>query len=223
MQSIDRKIFQGVAAVHAALLFVFLSWGCVSRWFVPKPTVLVPVEFIVDVTPVAANVSEPTVTESVPESLPDQIPEPVPQKKPQERPAIEVSRKRVVRNVDAPVSRPNPLTEAEIRKLLAEGADPGDRTSIPDEDTRALALIKTALDALWQKPSKAAAGDAETFLRLWIESDGRIGKTELSRRSGSPDLDASVEAVAGKVRHIYGLSSDFISRRSPVTVSFTVQ
>ncbi len=224
----DKHVFRMVAGVHVAALLLLLSWGCVSRWLAPTPPLAIPVEFIVDVTPSAPGHDAPSFSEPEPEPPPsDRIPEPTivppPPKPKPERPKIEVSRKPVVRTVGESAPRPNPLTEEDIRKLLAAGATAGDRTLIPDEDSRGLALIKTTLDALWQKPSKAAAGDAEAFLRLWIEADGRVGKTELTRRSGNPELDASVDAVGRQVRRIHGLSSDFIHRRSPVTVAFTVQ
>jgi outer membrane biosynthesis protein TonB len=250
MLSMNKRVFRTVTGLHLALLVVLMTWGFASRWLTPKPTLTIPVEFIVDVTslmpdagiaddaPPAPEPAPEPEPELVPEPEPDPIPELVPEPpkpeppKPEPpnpeppkppKPPIEISRTRVTRTVGDAARKPNPLSEAEIRRLLALGATAGDRTSIPDEDSRGLALIKTTLDKLWQKPSKAAAGDAESFLRLWIEPDGSVGKAELSRRSGNAELDASVEAVGLQVRRIHGLTSDFIQRRSPVTVSFTVQ
>lgn len=230
----NKRVFRAVAGIHLALLAVLMAWGCVSRWLRPAPLPAIPVEFIVDVTPsmpeaVPENPSTPEPAREParePEStpIPDLVPEPPKPAKPKpDKPRIEVSKTRVMRTVGAPAPKVNPLSEEEIRRLLAEGATAGDRTSIPDEDSRGLALIKTTLDTLWIKPSKAAAGDAEAFLRIWIEPDGRIGKAEISRRSGNPELDASVEEVGRQVRRIHGLQPDFIRRRSPVTVAFTVQ
>ncbi len=248
MHSMNKRVFRTVTGLHLVLLVVLMTWGVVSRWLTPEPTLTIPVEFIVDVTPPMpdAGIAEDAVPEQEPapepapepEPEPDPIPELVPEPpkpeppKPEPpnpeppkppKPSIEVSRTRVTRTVGDAARKPNPLSEVEIRRLLALGATAGDRTSIPDEDSRGLALIKTTLDKLWQKPSKAAAGDAESFLRLWIEPDGSVGKAELSRRSGNAELDASVEAVGLQVRRIHGLTSDFIQRRSPVTVSFTLQ
>jgi len=234
VHTINKRIFRTVAGIHLALLAVFMSWGCVSRWFHPAPLPAIPVEFIVDVTPSMpdAGLGDQALPDPVPvpdpAPIPDLIPDP-PKPKPDppkpkpEKPKIEVSRTRVVRTVGDAAPKANPLSEDEIRRLLALGATAGDRTSVPDEDSRGLALIKTTLDTLWQKPSKAAAGDAEAFLRIWIEPDGSISKAELSRRSGNPELDASVEEVGRQVRRIHGLPPDFIRRRSPVTVAFTVQ
>lgn len=230
----NRRVLRTVTGLHLALLVVFMSWGCVARWVTPKPTLNIPVEFMVDITPSTPETgleAEP-LPEPLPEPelspIPDLVPEP-PKPKPEPpkpkppKPAIEVSHKKVVRTVGAPAPHQNPLSAAEIKDLLARGATAGDRTSIPDEDSQGLALMKTTLDTLWQKPSKAAAGNAEAFLRLWIEPDGKVSKTELSRRSGNPELDASVEALGRQVQRIPGLKPEFIRRRSPVTVAFAVQ
>lgn len=224
MESINKRVLKWVVSVHGVLLLVMVLHGCVAGWWPlqkPPPATL---EFLVDVTPV---VPEDTASQPVPpppQVQDDAIPEPEPPPPPQrQRPRIEVSRQRVTRPIDAEAPPAQPLTEEQIRQLLAEGATPSDRTSIPDADARELALIKTTLDAAWQKPSRAEAGDAETFLRLWLQPDGRIERTELSRASGNASLDASVEAVGRNVQRIHGLSPSFIRRRSPVTVAFTVQ
>jgi len=238
MQSINKRVFKTVAGLHLAVLLMVLSWGCVERWLAPKPVIAVPVEFIVDVTPpMPENGVEDILLpepEPAPEAIPELIPDPPkpkppdpPKPKPPEppkppKPAFERGQ-RIVRETGSPTPKPNPLSAEEIRRMLEAGATAGDRTSIPDEDSRALALIKKTLDTLWQKPSKAAAGEAEAFLRVWIEADGRVTRAELSRRSGNAALDESVEAVGRQVQRFHGLPADFIRRRSPVTIAFTVQ
>jgi len=238
MASINKRVFKTVAGLHLVVLLMLLSWGCVERWFAPKPIIAVPVEFIVDVTPLLDSSMTDALPEPEPEpepepdAIPDLVPEQTkpdpPKPKPPEPPKPPkpkfVRGERIVRETGAPKPKPGPtLTAEEIGRLLAEGATPGTYTSIPDENSRSLALIKKTLDALWQKPSKAAAGDAEAFLRVWIEADGRVSRTELSRRSGNAALDESVEAVGRQIQRFPGLPADFIRRRSPVTIAFEVQ
>ncbi len=235
MQSINKRVFRTVAGLHLAVLLGLLSWGCVERWMAPKPVIAVPVEFIVDVTPLLEDGMSDTLPEPEPEPEPEAMPElvPVPPKPPEPKPPKPPEPKppkpefergqRIVRETGTPAPKKNTLTPEEIRKLLDMGATAGDRTSIPDEDSRALALIKKTLDTLWQKPSKAAVGNAEAFLRVWIEPDGRVSRAELSRRSGNAALDESVEAVGRLVQRFHGLPAEFIRRRSPVTIAFEVQ
>lgn len=234
MHSINKRVLKTVTGLHLAVLLVLLSWGCVERWLTPKPVLAIPVEFIVDVTPpmpadgLADTLPpEPEPPPPDPDAMPELIPEPPPPRpeppKPKPpKPTFERGQ-RIVRESGKTPPKPNPLTAEQIRDLLAAGATAGTHTSIPDADSRALALIKKTLDTLWQKPSKTAAGDSEAFLRIWIEADGRVSRAELSRRSGNAALDESVEAVGRQVQRFHGLDADFIRRRSPVTIAFEVQ
>ncbi len=232
MQSLNTRVFKAVVGVHLALILFFMFQGCVTSCVRPKPEMFIPVEFVVDVSmPLPdmgmpeAQIPEPEVPvfprEQVAPPLPKK-PDPPKEPPPRSRREIDVSRNRVVRK-EAPFgNNRNTLTESEIRKLLEAGARPGDHTSILDEDQRGLALIKQTLDVIWQKPSSAVAGASDTHLKLWLEPDGTVRKTELSKKSGNPELDASVQEVGRQVRRIHGLSPDFIRRRSPVTVGFEV-
>lgn len=234
MQSINKRVFKTVAGLHLAVLLMLLSWSGVERWLTPKPVLAIPVEFIVDVTPLVEDGMTDALPEPDPEPQPepDALPELVPERpKPEPpkpkppkppKPAFERGQ-RIVRETGKPTPPENTLTREQILDLLNRGATAGTRTSIPDEDSRALALIKQTLDTLWQKPSKTAAGDAEAFLRVWIEADGTVARAELSRRSGNAALDESVEAVGRQVQRFHGLPADFIRRRSPVMIAFTVQ
>lgn len=245
MQTINKRVLKTVTGLHLAVVLGLLSWGCVERWITPKPVLAIPVEFIVDVTPMLDEgmpdalpepesepepepVPEPE-PEPEPEAMPDLVPEPPKPPKPDSpkppkppKPEFEKGR-RIVRNAGTPTPTKNRLTREEIQRLLDMGATAGNRTSIPDEDSRALALIKKTMDPLWQKPSKAAAGNAETFMRVWIALDGQVTRTEISRRSGNDALDQSVEALGRQVQRFHGLPADFIRRRSPVEIAFTVQ
>ena len=211
------KTFRVVTGVHVGL-------------FEPEPDTIIPVEFVVDVTPPMPDVDEllPPVAEPEPEVLPEPdppatIPEPDPAPpKPKPRKKIEVSKKRITRSNAPKTPKRNKLSEEEIRKLLAAGAKAGDHTSIPDEDQRCFALIKNTLHAVWDQPKAEAVGDAEAGLRITLEPGGRIRSSKLHRKSGNPVLDASVQHVGDTVQRIHGLSADFIRRHPTLTITFCV-
>lgn len=225
------RTFKIVAGIHLGLVVVVCFHSGIVHLFEPQPAVITPVEFVVDVTPPMPDVEEvlpdvpaPT-SEPEPESIPEpeSMPEPKPKPKPKPRKKIEVSRKRVTRS-NQPQPKPrNRLSKAEIEKLLAEGAQPSDHTSIPDESARCLALIKQTLYAVWEQPSREAATGAEAVLRLHLGPSGRVSDGALQRRSGNATLDASVMRVAESVQRIHGLSGAFIRRHPTVTVAFTVE
>lgn len=235
-----KTIFKWVLGAHGFVVMVVVFQGIFSGCLQRRDDITIPVEFLVEVSPPTPDPAETQAApspepEPEPEAEPDPIiedrlpepemtPEPKPEPKPKPKRKIEVSRKRVTRKVES--SKPqkqNTLSEEEIRKLLAAGATASDRTSIPGEDQRNLAVIKKTLDAAWQKPSKASAGGAEAILKIWLETDGRIRRVSLSSRSGNPVLDQSVEAAGNRVTRIHGLTPDFVRRRSPVTIAFSVE
>ena len=217
-----------VTGVHVGLILLLLFHSGVVRLFEPKPDLIVPVEFVVDVTPPMPDVDEllPPVAEPEPEPEPEPpatIPEPTPAPpKPKPRKKIEVSRKKITRTSGQKKPQKNPLSQEEIQKLLDLGAKPSDHTSVPDEDSRCYALIKNTLHAVWDQPNAEAAGAAKAELQITLEPGGRIRSSKLSRRSGNPTLDTSVQRVADSVQRIHGLSADFIRRHPSVTISFSV-
>jgi outer membrane biosynthesis protein TonB len=217
-----------VTGLHVGIVLMLLFHSGIVRLFEPKPEMIIPVEFVVDVTPPMPDVNEllPPVAEPEPEPEPEPpaiIPEPTPAPpKPKPHKKIEVSRKKITRSNAPKKPKRNTLTEEEIRKLLAAGAKPSDHTSIPDEDQRCMALIRNTLHAVWDEPTAEAAGSAETELRITLDPGGHIRSSKLHRRSGNVALDSSVQRVADSVQRIHGLSADFIRRHPTVTISFSV-
>ena len=219
-----------VVIVHAVLFLLLFSRSGIARLLEPKPELIIPVEFVVDVSPAMPDISDvlPDIPEPepIPESIPEPIPEPQavpeprpdpPKPKPPKRKKIEISRKRVNRG-----SKQKRLSEAEIKKLLDMGALAGDHTSIPDEDSRCMAIIKRKLDSVWDQPSAEAAGDSIAVLQLKFTGDGRISSGKLYRKSGNIVLDSSVSSIVGNVQRIHGLTPNFIRRHPSVTISFSV-
>ena len=232
MERSQKKVFKIVLGAHIAVLGLLCSGGLISHLLQPKPEVVIPVEFVVDTRPQMPDPADalPQLDEPEPEPpaepevvIPEPKPEPVkpkpkkPKKSKRKRPKIEISHKRV----GSP--RPNPLTEAQIRKLLDSGAVAGDHTSIPDEDARCMAAIKNTLYALWDQPSLAVAGNASAAMRLRLGSDGVVRSAVVYRKSGNAELDNSVMAVAGSIKKIRGLTAGFLRRHPNVTISFKVE
>jgi outer membrane biosynthesis protein TonB len=226
-----------VIIVHAVLLLLVFSRSGIARLFEPEPELIIPVEFVVDVSPAMPDINDviPDVTEFEPEPIlepipdpePEAIPEPQavlepkpePKPKPPKRKKIKISKTRVN---SSNASKQKRLSAAEIKKLLDKGARAGDHTSIPDEDARCMDIIKRTLDSVWDQPSSEAAGDSIAVLQLKFSGNSRISSGKLYRKSGNVALDSSVSRITQNIQHINGLTPDFIRRHPSVTISFSV-
>jgi hypothetical protein len=217
-----------VAAVHVAAVLALLTVGGV-RSCGRKPEFVQPIEFLVEVPPSLQENTAPEALESAPESESAPEPEPVkhdaveppPEPKPGRAP-IERSTKTVVRKADGrpPVA---PLSEEEIRKLLARGAKPSDRTVIPEETDICFALVRKAFYDAWLQPSREEAGDAAMEMAISIGAEGVVLSRVVRRASGNAKMDASVIAAANTVKNIHGLTPAFIAAHPVVTVLFKLE
>lgn len=216
-----------VAIVHVVVIFaILISPGC-RDMFRKKPEVVLPVEFLVEVSrPEQAQpetlVSTPTPPKSEPKKEPKAEPkaEPIPKKK-KERPKIERSKTKITRH-EKPDPKRKKLTEEEIKKLLDAGAKPSDRTSIPDEDTRCLDIIRRKLHNSWTQPTGAAFG-LSAELRIGLRAAGVVTSRTIVKSSGSAEFDASVRRAGEIVGTITGLTTGFIKRYPTVTIEFRVE
>ena len=225
MQSIDKTIFRVVSGIHIAAIVVLFSYGFLRGCFRRPPDRVIPVEFLVDVRPALEDTVERAADPTPQPEEPPPAPEP---RQPRPLRQIQVNTNRVVRRTpEQPAPQPPPtggtLSAEEIAKLLAEGAQASDRTSIPDEDGRGLAIIRQTLYTVWEAPSRAAVGDAEAVLELRLGPGGTVQSTRLLRASGNPVLDESVERVGARIGRIHGLPSGFVERRPRVTIAFSVE
>jgi len=213
-----------VACIHIAVVLICASWAGWHRLFRKKPELVVPIEFVVDVTPPMPVVEDilPHLPEEKPRDIPepDAKPRPRPKPKPKPRPKIEKGRK--IKRAPKKKSTPK-LSAEEIRKLLAAGAKPSDHTSVPDEDARCLSIIRERLYSAWAQPSSEAVGNSVAVLFLRLSRNGDVLKTGLDKHSGNTQLDDSVLAAGKSVRHISGLTAAFLKRYPTVTISFRVE
>ena len=218
-----------VAAVHVGVLLLIVGAGWLRSCRREEPLEhMIPVDFLVDVTPAPVAPIEELLVEPPPEEA-SEIPEPVPvpketpKKKPREKPKIEKGR-RVVRQPETPPPGQPKLTPEQIRQRLLDGAKPSNRTTaMPDEDTRCLEAVRLAFYDAWVQPSRAEAGDAVAEGEIRLGSGGTVLGRRLSRTTGNPVLDASVTAALNAVSRIHGLTDGFIERHKTITIAFKVQ
>jgi len=211
-----RYYLKIVAAVHIVGLLVILLYPSLCNLFRKKPETLVPIEFMVEVPP-----------EPLPEVAPE--PEPVLPEPPREKPKppkkdkkIERSNRKIKRNNDPKPPRKT-LSPEEIKRLLAQGAKPADRTVIPDEDSRGFEMVRKALYRAWSQPSAAEAGDAIAEVSIRLGDGGRVLAAEMVKGSGNTAFDSSVKLALAAVKSIPRLPAGFVMRHNVVTVAFRVE
>ena len=180
----------------------------------------VPIEFVVEPAPAAANElpsppsREPAVAEPV---------RPVGIARPAPRPAPVSTRRIPVRpESKTPAKRPR-LTPQEIEKLLAGGSLPASRAAMPDNDSICLEQIRVTLWNAWNQPSFAEVGASRATARISFDARGRIVGRELVGKSGVEIMDQSVLNALNAIDVIPGLSPDFLARHPSVDVLFKVE
>ncbi len=218
-----------VSAVHLLLLLGVVLWagfkGCAIR---ERRPLVMPVEFLVAV-PAAVETAGPAPV-VIPKPAPPPEPAPVPRPvaeppRPRPRPPVERSTTRITRTPDSrPAAPVTPtLSEEEIRRLLAEGARPSDRTVDPGVDARMRELIRRTLYNAWTQPSREDAGNAEVVIEIRLASNGAISGHSVARSSGNAMLDQSVVRAVQSVSRIDGLVSDFAARNPSIRIAFRVE
>jgi len=217
----DRFVhyFRIVAAIHVGVILLFAVLSACGIFFRKRRDVAVPVEFVVEIPPVLQAREEipAAAVEQIPVDAPVPRPEPKPERKPIKRSYRRISRKNVSSSTRKSIS------SDEIKRLLAQGAKPGDYTSIPDDDTRCLEIVRQVLFRAWRQPGAEEIGYHVPEIRIWLDSDGRILKWKLVTESESPVHDASVIEAVSSVRRIDGLSTAFLERNRSILVSFKVE
>jgi len=217
MKSRFMRHLRGVAIVHVLVVAILILFSSGSSFLRKKPELVMPVEFVVEV-PAAAVAEEAPVAVEEPEPVPPPRESvPAPRKRP-----IQRSRKKVARTPEQTARKPT-LSDEQIRKLLDEGARPGSYTSILDEDSRCLEMVRRALYAAWSQPSAADAGAAVSEVAIRLDAGGRITGRELKKASGNAMLDGSVMQAVNAVGRVDGLTPSFLARHEVITVSFKVE
>ncbi|MGI5868238.1 MAG: TonB family protein [Kiritimatiellia bacterium] len=215
-------------------------------------TVAIPEEYFPAPEPDSAEGAQAEETKPAPPDEPEPIAMPDPEKpkdkpkdkpkepeKPKEKPKFEKSKKiverkppkekprEIIKNLPkdakpAKVKGPK-LTAEEIQKLIDAGATPSDRTSVPGEDDICLLAIKKALYKAWIVPSAEHFTGRPALIEITLGPTGAIVGHRLVEGSGNRVLDNSALDAAAAVRHIPGISSNFLRSRRKVTIAFDLE
>lgn len=142
---------------------------------------------------------------------------------------VQVSKTKVKRTVGGSTStrtpgRPDGLTPEEIRRRLAMGARIGTYNSaIPSDAQLDFGRIYRILYDAWEQPSAVSVRGATVTAELKFAPDGAIVRSRVSKPSGIPEFDRSVEKAIKAVDRIPGLPLSFVDKHPLVTVLFEVQ
>ncbi len=113
------------------------------------------------------------------------------------------------------------LTRAEIDKALRDGARPGTRNEIPqDEISRCVVLVRRALYEAWEQPGSGDAGARPALVDIRLDSSGRVVSYRIRQSSGSAYFDQTVLKAAANAPPIRGLSLAFLKQYETLTVEF---
>ncbi len=116
------------------------------------------------------------------------------------------------------------LTRAEIESALRDGARPGTRNSIPeDEVARCITLVRRAMYEAWDQPGAGDAGSRPALLDIRLDSAGRVISYRIRQSSGSAYFDQTVLKAAANVEPIRGLSLAFLKQYEWLTVEFKLE
>jgi outer membrane biosynthesis protein TonB len=221
------------------IVLLVLSTG--FRAALPKKSEPVPVmEFVVNTVPDEPesspvspfDFSPPPPPEPAVHDIPEEQPKPrqkpkppdVRKPKPVKKPIVPSNRK-ITRRADSSRRPEKRLSPEEVARLLAMGARAGDHTVIPaDEEVRCYTVIRQAFYDAWGQPSRdevPPGATAEASIRvLW---DGTVADRRVTRRSGNPVLDGSVQQALNSVRRIEGLTRAFVRKHDTVAITFRLE
>ena len=116
------------------------------------------------------------------------------------------------------------LTRSEIEKALRDGAKPGMRNVLPDDEiSRCVVLVRRAMYEAWQQPGVADAGPRPALLDIRLDSTGRVVSYRIRQPSGSAYFDQTVLKAAANAPPIRGLSAAFLKQFETLTVEFKLE
>ncbi len=183
----------------------------------PKP----PEPEIKEPDPIPMPVKKPT-----PAKKPNPVKKPTSVKKPDPVKKATTVKKPIERGrrISAPNPTPPPpnfkkLSQEEIARLLALGATPGNRNTIPEGDTLAFEVIRRKLYQAWTQPASVPR-NLTAVVEIHMNASGDVLARRLIRGSGNAVMDQTVMEAVQAVRRIEGLSADFLNRWRKVSITF---
>lgn len=187
-----------------------------------------------------------------PDPEPAPAPKPEPQPAPQSAPAPEKPKAEPQKAPDKPKWKPAPvssikkgkrvgpvtsgkkdktkaatakkLSEAEIRRLLAAGARPGNVNQVPpNEASRCYGLIARAFREACEGTLEASPTGRAPKLRVSLAGGGAVTDIKVAESSGDRAFDAQVLAACRQVRRIAALPESFLEAYTSVTIRVDVE
>lgn len=220
-----RRSLKTSTIVHGIVLLAAIVAPLIFNWRTQrkKKEIVQFVEFTVALpeNPAVKPVNEiraPEPPKPKPEAPENDIPEPEKKAKPK----IEKSTKKIKR--DPPKPKTPPLSEAEIRKLLAQGAKISDKTSIPTGDALLswyYAVVRQTMYDAWEQPSGLGGMAGLTAeMEIRVSRDGTITRRRMTRPSGNAVMDESVKRAVDAVTRLKPLPAEFTGEYRDITIEF---
>ncbi len=112
------------------------------------------------------------------------------------------------------------LSDAEIKKLLGQGAKAGNKTQIPkDEASRCFGAIQSTFKAKCEAYGlEASPTGREPMLKISFGSGGRVTNISIARSSGNAAFDQQALQACRQVKRVAGLSESFLSDYKSVEI-----
>ena len=115
-------------------------------------------------------------------------------------------------------SRDKPLSQADILKMLAEGAKFGASNQLAEnEEQRCFSLISRRFYECWTD-FNWSENLRPVQLQVKFGAGGRITGYRIEQSSGDAKVDQSVLAAAKRAGYVAGLSADFLRKHSKITI-----
>lgn len=227
-RDLQRRSLKASLVLHGAafLLLLIVPWLLKACRAKRPPEKLMFVEFTVSIPPPAAPDSpeapsvpeppKPAPTDDI--KIPDKKPEPPKPPKPVIQRGQRVTR-------DAPPPKDKPLSQAEIERLLKQGARISDVTSIPTGGQAALGAyfnhVHERMHEAWQQPTQLKnLPGLRTEVAITVEPGGRITARRKTRPSGNDLMDDSVMKAVQAVSALRPLPAGY---RDPVEITITFE
>lgn len=86
-----------------------------------------------------------------------------------------------------------------------------------------LQAVKTVYENAWIVPDGVADDDATTAVSVTIARDGTVISSHITRSSGNPDVDRSVQRTLERVRYAAPLPDDAKENQRTVSINFNVR
>jgi TonB family protein len=238
-----HQVFWWVFSTHAAVIFLMLTVPWVKGLFRPKPK-----EIVTFVEMAAPGSAAPSAVESVPEPAPpppapsavpepprpkpEPPPKPVPKPKPEppkptpkpepepEPPKPKWKPAEVVPQ-NRRVSNPNVTPQPQRKQLDVSGVRQALQGSSGTVNPFAAyySQVQQRVYSIWQQPSGTPVGTRATAI-IRVEPDGSVSYKTLSRPSGNPAFDRSVQTALTALTRLPAPPADLPDRN--ITVEFVL-